>query len=181
MKIAFLRVVVYIGILSGLFTLAGCGGGGSSSSAPPCTICFTSASGSGNNLFTLSLNGASTSSTAVFDLNLSGLNTNMANGISADLTFDSSWMTFASFTPDTGTNGISHGVLSVLESDPNTLVIGLYKFKGTPAHLGTLPFNLTSTGRTATLAFSPATTYIGSAAHLLPSPHLMALGGVLKN
>jgi hypothetical protein len=165
----------------GIFSLTGCGGGGSSTTAPACTVCFTQASGSGNNILAVTLNGASTPSTALFDLTGTGLNSTLATGASADFIFDSSWMTFVSFSPDTGSNGVSYGIASVLEGNPNNLVVGLYKFKGSANHLGTITFSLSGTGHTATLAFASSTTYIGSPVHVLASPHLTALGGVLKN
>jgi hypothetical protein len=172
---------IFVVTLTGILVLSGCGGGGSSSSTPACTICFTAASGSGNNLLAVTLNGASTPSTAIFDLTGTGISTNPATGISADLIFDHSFMTFASFVPDIGSNGVAYGIANLLETDPNTLVIGLYKMKGNANHLGTITFNLTGTGHTATLAFSSSSTYIGSPVHVLASPHLTALGGVLKN
>ena len=185
----FQRFLISCFLAAGFAVVGGCGGGGSTTSSTPpppppppaCSICFTPATGAVSNVVLLSLNSASTASTAIFDLTGAGLNTTSAYGISADLIFDHTWMTFAGFTPDTGTNGVSNGLASVLESDSNTLVIGLYKFKGTPAHLGTLTFNLSSTGKTATLSFSSSSTYIGSPAVLLPSPQLAALGGALKN
>ena len=184
MMLSLAKKTIFAGMfLFSFFGLWGCGGGGSSTSSTPTpVIAFSPAStgGATSDLLTLSLNiAASTASLAVIDLNGTNLNTSSAYGISADLKFDSTWMTFSSFTPD-ATNATTAIVLP-LETDPNTLVIGLYKVKNPSGHLGTFRFNLNPTGKTAPLVFVSSSTYIGTLGSVLASPALKGFGGTLNN
>ena len=167
-----------ISALSALFfflVIWGCGGG--STTPPPAASPFTPAGTVNNDSLSLSYDKTvSSAGVAIFNVIGTGLNTTAAFGLSADLKFDSTWMTFAGFIPS---GQVTKGIVVPLETDANTLVIGLYKpVSGT---LGTLQFNLNAAGKTATLSFAPSSTYIGTRSSVLTNPQLSGIGGTLKN
>ena len=177
-----------IGCLA-LAMLWGCGSGGggsqSNNSNPPPgpvgpTLTFQpdSSGGSPDHVLALALNSAeSRTDLAVLDLVGTNLDTVDASGISADLQFDSTWMSFMGFEIDSGSIRVE--LATPLEVDPKTLVIGVHGLKVQNGHLGKIKFHLAGTGQSAQLAFT-SLTYIDSNSNLLSNPAMTGRGGTLQ-
>lgn len=120
---------------------------------------------------------ASQGNVVIFDLMGLNLNSVAASGVSADLLFDSTQMTFMGFEKDP--LGVDVGLAAPLESYPDIVVIGIYTLKESSGRLGTLRFILDPKARASALGFTKLM-YIGSDGNLLSTPEMAGRGGALN-
>lgn len=160
--------------------LTACGGGGGAAGDPSDATFVPGGNVGTDNLLSAILDAsASTSSSLVFILNLSAVGSGLdlattVAGISADLTYDSSWMTFSSITTSTG-----YAAAAPDQGNANKLVIGV-----TDVAAGTvavLHFDIdTAVIHNATLSLDNLA-FLGPTGTIMPKYPMTANGGTVTN
>lgn len=191
MNISFDRLAQFFlltGLISALLSGCGSGGGGGQSAGNPdsedqdvLTLHFqpdSSIISSGKDFLFLSLNTAgSANDLLVLDLIGTSLETTAASGVSADLQFDSAQMTFIGFEADD--EGIGIGLAAPMETDQDTLIIGLQTLKRSTGHLGTIQFQLKPGIQISSVDFTSSLRYVSPSGSLLSDPSLTGRGGTI--
>lgn len=162
-------------LLAAALTACGGGGGGGSDPVEP-----GGGSGATENEFSLTVLPGANETSASVALKLLHVDPTLplaeVGGISAELLYDPAWIGFASFTPGPALGG--GGQVVDLAGDPGRLLMALEGVsEGT---LGTLHFDLLSTGNTGSLAWD-GVTLIGVAGTVLPDRVLAPTGADLSN
>lgn len=135
--------------------------------------------GASENLLSLTLLPGSTATRADVTLSLSNLDPTLnlagVGGISAEILFDPTWMTFSGFTANPL---LGAARMLPLTSDPGRLLVALEGVsEGT---LGTLRFDLSGTGNNGALVWD-GTTFIGVDGTVLPDRVTATSGTDLGN
>ena len=154
--------------------LSACGGGGGAGSG---SSAFTPAAGSGgNDVLSLLADPSSTATNLVLDLSLANATVTGTEALSADLTFDSTWMTFTGMTVDANQNGTV--AAAVDQADPNRIVIAATKVQ--PNAVGKLSFTTSGSGHSTAMTFQSAL-YVDAAGQAIPGKLITGQGGTATN
>ena len=170
--------------------LAGCGGGGGGGGngdpgpgpgpgpTPQPTLSFTPESvPATTDLLALALNTSESSgSTVVLDVMVNSVATGAVSGLSADIRFDATKMTYQGFEADGA--GVGVALASPLENDPSVVILGVHAVKASTGRLGKLRFTLNS-GTVSGQLTMLSTEYIGAGGSPVASPKLSGRGGTV--
>ncbi len=158
--------------------LSACGGGGGGGGG---TSAFTPVAGSSSttsDVLSLLADPSSTATNLVLDLSLTNPSVTGTEALSADLTFDSNWMTFTGMTVDANQNGGGTVAAAVDQGDPNRIVIAATKVKA--GAVGKLNFTTSGSGNSTQMAFQSAI-YVNASGQAIPGTLITGLGGTAAN
>ena len=177
----FQRVALGLIITAALtISLTACGGGGGGATANPSDASYAPGGTSGANLLSVVLDtSASTQTSLAFILSLSAVDSGLdlattVAGVSADLTYDSSWMTFSSITTSSG-----YAAAAQDQNNANKLVLGVTDVAaGTVAVLN---FDIdTAATHNATLSMDNLA-FLGPSGTIMPKHPMTANAGTVTN